>query len=41
MVSVHNSDTKTDITAEQQVVSPMKSVSISELENVTGTGGGG
>ena len=38
---VPNSDTKTDIMAEQQVFAQMKSVSISELENVTGTDDGG
>ena len=35
-----NSDTKTDIVVEQQVVAPMESVSISELENVTCTDDG-
>ena len=37
---VANSDTKTDIMVEQQVVAPMESVSISELENVTCTDDG-
>ena len=40
MAHVPNSDTKTDIVAEQQVVAPMESVSISELENVTCTDDG-
>ena len=40
LVHVPNSDTKTDIPAEQQVVAPMESVSISELENVTCTDDG-
>ena len=38
---VHNSDTKTDITEEQQVSAQMELVSISELENVTGTSDSG
>ena len=37
LVCISNCDTKTDIAEEQQVVAPMESVSISELENVTGT----
>ena len=41
LAHVHNSDTKTDIAEEQQVVAPMELVSISELENVTGTSDGG
>ena len=40
MAYVANSDTKTDIVAEQQVAAPMESVSISELENVTCTDDG-
>ena len=40
LAHVHNSDTKTDIT-EEQVSALMKLVSISELENVTGTSDGG
>ena len=35
LAHVVNSDTKTDIVAEQQVVAPIQSVSTSELENVT------
>ena len=35
-----NCDTKTEITEEQQVVAPMQSVSVSELENVTATSDG-
>ena len=41
LACVHNSDTKTDIAEEQQVSVPMELVSISELENVTGTSDGG
>ena len=40
LAHVANSDTKTDIMMEQQVVAPMESVSISELENVTCTDDG-
>ena len=40
LACVDNCDMKTDITEEQQVVAPMESVSISELENVTGTSDG-
>ena len=40
LAHVANSDTKTDIAAEQQVVAPMESVSISQLENVTCTDDG-
>ena len=40
LAHVPNSDTKTDIVVEQQVVVPMESVSISELENVTCTDDG-
>ena len=41
LARVHNSDTKTDIAKEQQVSAPMELVSISELENATGTSDGG
>ena len=40
LAHVPNSDTKTDIVAEQQVVAPMESVSIGELEHVTCTDDG-
>ena len=40
LADVANSDTKTDIVVEQQVVAPMESVSINELENVTCTDDG-
>ena len=40
-VCVDNSDTKTDIAEKQKAIAPTESVSISELENVTGTRGGG
>ena len=40
LAHVANSDTKTDIMVEQQVVAPMESVSISELEIVTCTDDG-
>ena len=40
LTHVPNNDTKTDTMAEQQVVAPMESVSISELENVTCTDDG-
>ena len=40
LTHVPNNDTKTDIMAEQQVVAPIESVSISELENVTCTDDG-
>ena len=40
LAHVANSDTKTDIAVEHQVVVPMESVSISELESVTCTDDG-
>ena len=40
LTHVPNNDTKTDIMAEQQVVTPMELVSISELENVICTDDG-
>ena len=40
-VCVDNYDTKTDIAEKKQAIVPTESVSISELENVTGTRDGG